>query len=156
MMKRIKRIISVLVVCVIFISIVGGGGALAAVLEPSDIGVICIEPHASRYLSMYNVQVARGGNGSLVVNHTVIATARFDRVGVLLITIQQRVGASWVSIVTYSNATAPGLMGNNVVTHNGSFTHSGASGRELRAVVTVFAGNATGDQRTVTTGSVFV
>ena len=150
-----KRFTSILIVCVMFLGIIGGGGALAVDFEPNELNLVYIEPHASRYLSSYSAWASAGSSGSVVISFSVIATARFERVGALAISIQERNGTSWRTVATYFGSTTPGLMGSNAVAHTGNFTHSGSAGSEFRAAVTFFAGGSSGEQRVITTNSVF-
>ena len=154
-----KRFISFLVVCVILSGISSVGGvALARAYEPANYinNEIYISPHASQFLSSYGAWASRSSSGVLLVEFSVNATTRFERVGALTITIQERNGSTWRSVATLGHSTTSGMMGSNAVVHNGRITHSSTAGTELRAVVTVFAGNVSGDQRTIATNSVFV
>ena len=148
-----KRFTSFLVVCVLIVGISSGMSVLAADIEQPVDTVICIEPHASDFLASYAAWTSRAANGSLRIEFAVNATRQFQTVGAMQITIQARNGNSWSNVSTHFATNTNGMRGSNTSAHGGSITHAGTSGREYRALVTVFAGNVTGDQRVITTNS---
>ena len=155
-----RRFISYLLVCIIFFGISAGGGVLAANSEPISYDgydyIVDISPCASQFLAAYNATARRTGSGLLSINFSVDAMARFERVGVLTINIQHRSGNTWRTVTTLRYSTTSGMIGRNVMAHDGVVTHNGTVGMEYRATVTFFAGNVTGDQRNFTTNSVIL
>ena len=148
-----KRFVCFLTVCVILLGVGAGGSALATHVETPLDGMIGIDPHASRYLASYEAWTSRARTGGLLVEFSVSATRQSPSVGAQQIVVQQRNGNSWTTVRTFFSAITSGMMGSNTHSHGGSVTFIGTPGREYRALVTFFAGGATGDTRTFTTNS---
>lgn len=151
-----KRTISLLILCLLILGINADGYALATLVDESVETLVYIEPHASDFLASYSANTSRASSGRLRIEFTVNATRRFQNVGAALIVIQERSGDTWTTVRNIINLPSNNMMAHNTDVHGGTIFFNGTAGREYRALVTVFAGNVTGDQRTITTNSTIV
>jgi hypothetical protein len=110
---------------------------------------------ASDYLDNYAVSVSAGANHSVIINFDVNATRIMNLVGASNIVVQVNNNGVWTGVATYFGSTSNGMLAANTFSYTGSKTYTGNAGMQYRAIVTVYAGNSTGeDSRTVTTNAV--
>ncbi|NLV23088.1 MAG: hypothetical protein GXY49_14100 [Syntrophomonadaceae bacterium] len=116
---------------------------------------IDVSPKASDYLTYYWASAYTGTNSSVIIYFDVDATGYMDLVGASYIVIQRNDSGVWKNVAAYLGSTSNGMLAANTYSHVGSFTYNGTSGKQYRALVTVYACDAYGsDSRTVTTNSI--
>lgn len=137
-----KRIFSVILAVMIFVTCCGGT-ALAA----ND-----IEPYASLTLSYYDVGLTPGDSkGVLWVDFDVRSGKLADEIGVEEIKIYKSNGTL---VTTIKGSTSNGLIGTDYSMHKDSYKYKGTSGTSYYAEVTIFATvGSDSDSRTVTTST---
>ena len=114
-------------------------------------------PQASYYLSYYAATADTGSFHRVSISFDVDATGRMDLVGASFIVVQEKINGVWTGVETYYGSTQNGMLAASAYSHVGSINYVGTSGKEYRALVTVYAGNGTGsDSRTIATNSVTV
>lgn len=112
-------------------------------------------PNASHYLDYYSATADTGKSGNVIVNFDVNATRVMDSVGASYIVVQEYSNGTWKGVGSYFGSTSNGMLASNTNSTVGSITYTGTSGKQYRALVTVYAGKSAGsDSRTVTTNTV--
>ena len=113
---------------------------------------------SSDYIDSYAASSNTGAKREVVISYDTVATNYMEWVGVAHIVIQEKNGSTWRGVTTYWGSVANGMIVTNAITHSGSISYNGTSGKQYRAVVTFYAGDADddthGDYRTKTTNTV--
>ena len=138
-----KRIFSVILTAILFVSCCG----------VTTLAANGIEPYASPTLSYYDVDLYAGDSqGMLWIDFDVRASAVADYVGVEKIKIYRSNGTH---VVTISGSEANGLILTDIYRHNDTYEYKVASGLSYYAEVTIFATvGSDSDSRTITTSTV--
>jgi hypothetical protein len=141
--KTIIKILTIIMALSLFSGLIGSASASDASTNASD------------YLSIYSATVVAESNGRIAVWFDVNATRVMDLVGASNIVIQTNNGGVWTGVATYFGSSANGMLAPNTYSHTGYITYQGSSGKQYRALVTVYASNSSGsDSRTITTNTV--
>ena len=113
---------------------------------------------ASDYIDSYAALSNTGAKREVIISYDIVATNYMERIGVAHIVVQEKNGSTWRGVATYWGSVANGMMVTNAITHFGRVSYNGTSGKQYRAVVTFYAGDAEddtrGDYRTKTTTAV--
>ena len=138
-----KRVFSIILAAVLFITCVGGTAMAAHE----------VEPYASLTLSYYDVDLVAGDSkGVLSVGFTVRSGKLADEIGVEKIKIYKSDGSF---VTTITGTTSNGLVWEDGSGHKGTYKYKGTSGTSYYAEVTVFATvGSDSDSRTITTSTV--
>ncbi|MPM05588.1 hypothetical protein SDC9_51878 [bioreactor metagenome] len=106
-------------------------------------------------MSYYSATADADTGSKIVISFDVDATRIMNLVGASYIVVQEKSNGVWKGVASYFGSTDNGMLDSNTSTYDGSINYTGTSGRQYRALVTVYAGNDTGeDSRTVTTNTV--
>lgn len=113
-------------------------------------------PRASEYISSGNAaSTATAVKGEIEITYDVTGRGRMTKIGASKIIVQEKNGGSWETVKTFWGSVSNGMLDENTTSHAGSVTYTGTSGKQYRAIVTVYAENSGGsDSRTVTTAAV--
>lgn len=113
-------------------------------------GAIEVSPRASYYLDNYGASLYQGdASGSVIVEFTVSANEKADRVGVSRLSVYKGDGTYVTSI---TGSVANGLLKENVKTHLGGYTYYGEPNEVYYMVLTMYAErNGGSDSRRYTT-----
>lgn len=110
---------------------------------------------ASYYLDYYFVDVDNGTGSKVEIWFEVDATRVMDLVGLSYLIVQENDNGTWKTVATCFGSTSNGLLAADTDSHVSSISYTGTSGKEYRAIATVYAENSSGsDYRTVTTSSI--
>jgi hypothetical protein len=110
---------------------------------------------ASDYFSSYSVSATGGVEGDVAITISIRAKKTMDSIGATKIVIQEKDGSRWQEAYTKTGTIYNGLLDSDARGFRGSYTYSGTSGKTYRAIVTLYAEDAFGnDSKTVTTNSV--
>ena len=110
---------------------------------------------ASDYFSSYSVSATGGVEGDVAITISIRAKKTMDSIGATKIVIQEKDGNRWQEVYTKTGSNYNGLLDSDSSSFRGSYTYSGTSGKTYRAIVTLYAEDAFGnDSKTVTTNSV--
>jgi hypothetical protein len=110
---------------------------------------------ASDYLDNYAVSASADANHTVKINFDVNATRIMHLVGASNIVVQVNNNGVWTGVATFFGSTSNGMLAANTFSHTSTMTYTGSAGKQYRALVTVYAGNSTGeDSRAVTTNTV--
>lgn len=146
MKKRLTNILSLICVLALCSGMIGTACA-------RDMGEAALR--SSYYIDYYSAWASTGTKREVVISFDVSATNYMELVGANYIVVQEKSGSDWKGVATYWGSTSNGMMASNVNTYAGSITYNGTSGKQYRAVITVYAGDAEndalGDYRTKTT-----
>lgn len=144
MKKDIKtRVLGIFVAMSLSCGLVGSASAIDMV------------PDASYYLSSYAVSAGTYTNCHVVISFDVHATRIMDLVGASYLVIQEYDNGVWTGVHSYFGSTDNGMLEANSSICVGSVTYIGNTGSQYRGIVTVYAGDASGeDSRTITTNIV--
>lgn len=115
-----------------------------------------VEPmRASDYIDAYSAWMTTGSGGKLYINYDITATGRMTIIGAKLIALQVKDAGIWTNLKNYGGSLANGMYAQNTGFHGGTITYGGTSGKDYRAIVTLYAADSTGsDSRVVTTNAV--
>lgn len=97
-------------------------------------------PRASYYISSTYASISNN-SGTVTVSFDIIATGRMTSVGATVIRIKD---ANDTTVKTFYSSSTSGMMGYNCVSHVGSVTYNGISGKKYYAVVSFKAENSSG------------
>lgn len=114
------------------------------------------EARASYYLDYYDCWVTAGTNGKINVNTDISAKRTMSEIGVSQIYIMQSKdsGLTWKTVKSYKKAELH-MYHTRSSGYSGSMTYQGTVGYQYKAVVTVYAKDASGsDTKTLTTNHV--
>lgn len=110
---------------------------------------------ASDYFSSYSVSATGGVEGDVAISISIRPKRTMDSIGATKIVIQEKDGNRWQEVYTKTGSNYNGLLDSDSSSFRGSYTYSGTSGKTYRAIVTLYAEDAFGnDSKTVTTNSV--
>lgn len=147
MKRQTAKVIAILLVLSVFVS---GGTSVSAATVMEE-----ISPHASVYLSSYSAWTSIDSDNKIYVYYDVDATDTVARIGAKLIVLQVKDAGVWTNVLTKTGTVTNGMLLQNKASHLGAITYQGTEGKTYRAVVTVYAGPASGgDSRIITTNSV--
>ncbi len=112
-------------------------------------------PRASYYIDGYAAYASVGSNNKILIEFEVEATREMKKVGASLITVQVNNNGVWSGVATYYGSGSNGMLASNAHFHVGSISYTGVAGNQYRAVVTVIAGDSSGEEtRSITTNAV--
>lgn len=110
---------------------------------------------ASDYFDAYDVWASTGTKREVIISFDVLATDYMALIGSTCIVVQEKNGSNGTGVATYFGSVANGILASNRDAHAGNITYVGTSGKQYRALVTVYAENSSGDDsRTIVTNSV--
>lgn len=110
---------------------------------------------ASDYFVVYSTNATSPEKGKIAIDFGVFAKRDMQSIGAKKIVIQEKNGSTWTDVATKNGTIYNGLLDSNVDSYSSTYTYAGTSGKTYRAIVTVYAKDALGDDsRTVTTNSV--
>ncbi|MEA4955805.1 hypothetical protein SDC9_51422 [bioreactor metagenome] len=146
MKKRLVHFFTLVCTFVLCIGLIGTAAATHITATPN---------RASDYLEYYNAWANTGAKREVIISFDVNATGVMDLVGANCIVVQEKNGSSWAGVATYYGSVSNGMLAADADAFTGNITYMGTAGKDYRALVTVYAGNSTGDDsRTVTTNTV--
>lgn len=116
---------------------------------------VAAQNRASDYLDSYEAWTSSGAKREVIISFNVYATDYMDFIGSTYIVVQEKNGSSWDTVMTRFGSVANGLLEEDTDEHAGNISYMGTSGKEYRALVTIYAENNKGnDSRTIITNSV--
>lgn len=141
--KIINKTFTMIIVLSLFLGLIGSASAAT------------ITPNASDYLSYYSAEATTDRNSKIIISFDVNATRFMNFVGASYIVVQENSNGSWKGVASYFGSSTVGMLATDTYSHTGSISHKGTTGKQYRALVTIYAGNESGeDSRTVMTNTV--
>lgn len=139
-----KRIFSALTAAVIMFSLCSS--ALATEYP--------IAPIASDYIASVGVSLSANGDGQMTVKYDVVGKGIMNKVGVMSITIDQKVNGQWKPYTTFSVVQHKEYYAYDAISKQGSQAFSATPGVTYRATVLGYAENSSGsDTSSATSGT---
>ncbi len=128
-MKRFRRLVSFLLICVMLFSMT----ALAA------------EARASTRITSTTATISVKSDGDLKIRYVIVATGTMDTLGASSIKIERYNGSKWVTEYTYTVANTSDLQTSNAIQYSNTLTHTPEyTGTSYRAVVSFIAKDSSG------------
>ena len=145
-----KKVLSFVLTIVFAISL-----CTCAVEATPLIGKSIVPMRVSDYFSYYSVAATSGSEGDVAISISIRPKRTMDSIGATKIVIQEKNGNRWNEVYTKTGSNYNGLLDSDSSSFRGSYTYSGTPGKTYRAIVTLYAEDAFGnDSKTVTTNSV--
>lgn len=145
-----KKVLSFVLAIALAISL-----CVCAVEATPLIGKSIVPMRASDYFSYYSVAATSGSEGDVAISISIRPKRTMDSIGATKIVIQEKNGNLWNEVYTKTESNYNGLLDSDSSSFRGSYTYSGTPGKTYRAIVTLYAEDAFGnDSKTVTTNSV--
>lgn len=104
-----------------------------------------VEARASERIQHSAVSLSKKSNGDLSVYFSVRATGKMDVIGAGSVAVQRCTNTGWVTEYTFTPSNTPEIQAENRFQYSAILTYSPLfTGREYRAVVTIYVENVTG------------
>lgn len=115
-------------------------------VESSDTQMLLtsVTPHASDYLSYYAIAFGARDNCRMVITMDVNGVHTMNRIGCLMLVIEEKVNGTWQECDTLMSADHPEFMLNNTASYLYSFDYYGTAGVQYRVTMTAYARDDTG------------
>lgn len=133
-MKRFMRLISVLMVMVLFLS-------------SSVFAAESVDPRGSYYFicSSFYLYQENSGDRTFAACYDVTGTHTMEKIGAQLLKIQRSSdGENWTTMKTYRMEDYPEMICENTFQHNYHFYYTGTTGYYYRAYVELYAEDSSG------------
>lgn len=114
--------------------------------EKSDLCVTnySMEPYASAYLSNYSIGFGARDNCRMVITMDVNAVHTVDKVGCIMLVIENKIDGTWYEYDTLFGIENPDFYMYDTASYLGSYEFYGEPGVQYRATMTAFAQDSTG------------
>lgn len=103
-----------------------------------------VTPHASAYLSDYTIAFGARDNCRMVITMDVNGVRSMNRIGCLMLVIEEKINGSWYECDTLMSADHPEFMATNTVSYFHSIDYYGTAGVQYRVTMTAYARDDTG------------
>lgn len=113
-----------------------------------------IDPCASDYIVRVGVSLSANGGGQMTVKYDVVGKGIMDKVGVMSISIDQKVDGKWKPYTSFSAVNHEDYYDYDTISNAGSQKFSATPGVTYRATVIGYARNSSGsDTSSATSGT---
>ena len=103
-----------------------------------------MEPYASAYLSNYSIGFGARDNCRMVITMDVNAVHTVDKVGCIMLVIENKIDGTWYEYDTLFGIENPDFYMYDTASYLGSYEFYGEPGVQYRATMTAFAQDSTG------------
>ena len=103
-----------------------------------------IIPYASAYLSDYSISIGTRGNCRIVITMDVNAVRTVDKLGCLMLVIDQKIDGVWSTYDVLFGIENPDFYMYNTASYLGGYSFYGTAGVQYRATMTAYAQDSTG------------
>lgn len=101
-------------------------------------------PYASSYLDDYSIAFGARDNCRMVITMDVNGVRTMDRIGCLMLVIEEKINGTWQECDTLMSADHPDFMATNTVSYFHSIDYYGTAGVQYRVTMTAYARDDTG------------
>lgn len=114
--------------------------------ESSEFPVVwsSVEPHASAYLDDYSIAFGARDNCRMVITMDVNAVRTMNRLGCLMLIIEEKIDGTWYECDTLVSADYPEFIATNTASYFHSIDYYGEPGVQYRVTMVAYARDSTG------------
>lgn len=140
-----KRLLALLI-AVLMMTCTVSAHDTAYQVESSELPILwsSASPHASAYLSDYSIAFGARDNCRMVITMDVNAVRTMDRVGCMMLVIENKIDGRWYECDTLTSADYPEFLEYNTASYFNSIDYYGVAGVEYRVTMVAYARDSSG------------
>ena len=139
-----KRFIALVTTILIMFSAFVNANASDSPISHDLIATYSVSPFASAYLDDYSISIGARDNCRIVITMDVNAVRTVDKLGCLMLVIDQKVDGVWSTYDVLFGIENPDFYMYNTASYLGGYSFYGTAGVQYRATMTAYAQDSTG------------